>query len=671
MTKSIRKQIAELTAEQMQAVKDRFRVGNITPYDYQVVMYLETAKRIKNYEHPFYLKASVSAGKTLFFAMVAAQCQRMNIPMLILARQAEIVEQDSIELTNLAVKNSVYCAGLNTKSAYFPIVVGSEGTVIGGIDKALGDYYPMVIGIDECHQLDCEDLADAIEHKESRDQMEREKTQPYMVNGVVVDKDYVPSGFDTVAWGTKRSQYTIIIMEFMSRCRERYGRELRIFGATGSEFRGVVPILVEDKSRPGFWREQVTDINTDYLVEFGSVVPTNFGDVEGLGYDLSDFHVSGQDGVQDFTQKQLNAMQKIINDDAKMTEKIMHKVVAICKNRNSVLITCAGKRHCEEAASYLPPGSTYCIITGTTGEKQRKAYLDAIFKGEIKYCFQVNALTTGVNQPLWDTSVILRKIASLTLLIQLLGRGMRQLKQCHIDWGFSKEDHLVLDFAGCMDEMGQLYFNPILEQQQFQNKFRNGKDPKKCEICGTMNSYYARRCMHVDSAGSRCEHFWTFQTCEDQRDERTNKMIVKGCGAKNDVVARICRCCDVSLKDPNEALSNKHYTKSDWFGVLGMSISPTKNQRGVVVTYQLEKDGDVFSATERFFPESESNICRIKWREFCKDHIEDPAQAKLVGSYKNGIKCVSMAHLFRTPSRTTHRRTEKSGDILAKKEFRL
>lgn len=669
MVKSIRKQIADLTAEQMQGIKDRFRVGAITPYDYQVVMYLETAKRIRDYSHPFFLKASVSAGKTLFFAMVAAQCQRMNLPMMILARQAEIVDQDAKELSNLGVKNSVYCAGLNTKAAYFPIVVGSEGTVIGGLDKALADYYPMVLGIDECHQVDCEDLAQAIENKESREQMERSKTEPYRVNEQIVERGYKPHDFDVVELGTGRSQYTIIITELMRRCRERYGRELRIFGATGSEFRGVIPILQDDTRQPGFWREMVTDINTDYLVEFGSVVPTIFGDVGEDGYDLSEFHATAQDGTQDFTQKQLREMEKLINDNASMTKQIMASVHAICENRNSVLVTCAGERHCKEAAAALPEGTTYCIITGKTGEKQRKAYLDAIYEGKIKYCFQVNALTTGVNQPLWDTSVILRKIASLTLLIQLLGRGMRQLKQCHIDAGFTKADHLVLDYSGCMDELGQLYFNPILEQQQFQTRFSNHKDPKKCDICGTMNSFYARRCMHVDGAGNRCEHFWKFNLCEDQKDQQTGKVVIRGCGAKNDVAARICRCCDVSLRDPNDSLNNKHYTKSDWYDVVSMRVTPTKNGRGIVLNYVLMKDGVEFNASERFFPESESNICRVKWREVCKQHIEDSDQARLIGSYKNATKIMSYAHLFRKPFRSTHRKTVKSGDILAKKDF--
>ncbi|WP_312691108.1 helicase-related protein, partial [Escherichia coli] len=83
----------------------------------------------------------------------------------------------------------------------------------------------------------------------------------------------------------------------------------------------------------------------------------------------------------------------------------------------AVLITCAGVRHCKEAAAALPPGSTYAIITGDTDTKTRKKILDDVRAGKIKYTFQVMALTTGVNVPNWDFSVILRKIGSLTLLI--------------------------------------------------------------------------------------------------------------------------------------------------------------------------------------------------------------------------------------------------------------
>ena len=158
----IDKQLSALGESVIKAIQERFTVGDIVPYPYQCVAYTEIAKRMKNYEHPFFVKASVSAGKTIIFAMVAAQCKRMGLKMMVLARQAEIVDQDSEEISNFGVPNSIYCAGLRTKSAYFPIVVGSEGTVSNGMFKALGDYVPHVIGIDECHQVDWEDLAEAI-----------------------------------------------------------------------------------------------------------------------------------------------------------------------------------------------------------------------------------------------------------------------------------------------------------------------------------------------------------------------------------------------------------------------------------------------------------------------------------------------------------------------------
>lgn len=653
MIPNIKKQLAAVPNDIMKAIQERFRRGDIAPYPYQCIAYMEIAKRMKNYTHPFFVKASVSAGKTMIFAMVAAQCQKMGLKMLVLARQAEIVDQDSEEIKNFKVPNSIYCAGLNTKSAYFPIVVGSEGTVANGLNKTMGDFVPHVIGIDECHQVDWEDLADSIEKSESYEVMTTKKGE-FTLNGEP---------------GAGRAQYTVIIREMQRRCLETYGHELRIFGMTGSEFRGVVPILVEDLNQPGFWREQVTNIDTNYLIEFGSVVPTNFGGVGDLGYDLSEFEASSQDGVADFDQKTLKAMEEKIHQDATMTQKIMSFVHEACKDRNGVLVTCAGERHCKEAAAALPSGTSYCIITGKTGEKQRKELLKQAFEGKIKYVFQVMALTTGVNVPYWDTSVILRKIGSLTLLIQLLGRGMRLLKKWHIEQGFKKDDHVVYDFAGCMDELGQLYFDPILEQAQYQLRHSVKKDPKTCPICAMENSFYARRCVNVID-GKRCEHFWKSRECEDVVDPRTKKVISRGCGTLNDVVARVCRHCDKTLIDPNEKLSGKHYTKNDWYKVNGFNVTLTKNQRGIVFCYNLEThNGEPFKAYERFFPESDNQICRTKWRQAALQHVVDRRVAGVTASWKNAVKIMTNAHHFQAPKMVTHRKNGKGEDVIYKKEF--
>ena len=217
--------------------------------------------------------------------------------------------------------------------------------------------------------------------------------------------------------------------------------------------------------------------------------------------------------------------------------------------------------------------------------------------------------------------------------------------------------------------MGQLYFDPILEQAQYQNRFSSGKDPKNCPICGTENSFYARRCIHTDANGNRCEHFWKFRVCEDQIDPRTKKVVVPGCGTKNDVVARVCRCCDVSLIDPNEKLSGKHYTKNDWCTVKGFRVDMTKNQKGIVFCYELEAHGETFKAYEKFFPESDSQICKAKWRQAALAHIVDRRVAGVTASYRNARKIMMNAHYIMKPQRVTHRKNAKGDDIIYKKEF--
>lgn len=658
MIPNIEKQLAELGQEKIEALQKRFTVGEIVPYPYQCVAYSEIAKRLARYEHPFFIKAAVSAGKTIIFAMVAAQCKKMGLKMLTLARQSEIVDQDSKEISAFGVPNSVYCAGLGLRGAHFPIVVGSEGTVINGLEKALGDYVPDVLGIDECHQVNWNDIVEARENNETLEQMKTPKGEPVEGNPLLI--------------GTGRTQYTVIIETMRKRCLEANGRELRIFGMTGSEYRGVDPILVEDYKIPGFWREQVTNIDTDYLVKFGSVVPTHFGNVGDLGYDLSEFKPEHELGVADYSDAQLKAMSNKIHNSGTMTQQIMNMVHDVMKDRLCALVTCADARHCKEAAAALPDGTPYHIITGKTGDKQRREWLNDAYEGKVKYIFQVKALTTGVNIPPWDTSVILRKIGSLTLLVQLLGRGMRQLKSYHKnELGMVKYDHLVLDFSDTMFEMGSLYFNPLLEQAQYQLRKFEGKDQKTCPICNTENSFYARRCMGEDKAGNRCEYFWTFQTCEDQIDPRTKKVIIKGCGTKNDVVARECRGCGERLRDPNDNLSGKMYRKNDWCDVIDFKVTMTKNQKGIVYCYVLRDAGGVeFKAYEKFFPESDHKVCKTIWyNNGIKAHVIDIEAKRFLSVCRNAVKAMDYSHFIMRPKRVTHRKNGKGEDIIAQKEF--
>lgn len=638
MTHKIDAMIAELDIDKLRSV---VHTGEIEPRPYQWLVYEKTAEVIRKFGRdpkPSFVTASVGAGKTIMIAMIARRFQDMGWEGLVIARQGEIIEQDAEELWNLSVKNSLFSASLGRKSTAYPLIAGTEGTIINGLfDKkdesgnllskgALSDFCPRYILIDECHQMNWEDVVS----------------------------------------GSPETQYGVIMTELNRRCKAKYGHDVIVIGYTGSPFRGT------DSIKGAYWKHEIVNIDTKYLVDIGFLVPTIFGlhDIDDLHYDLSAFEASGSDGTQDFTSEQLKQMQKEILEQGTLTQKIMLKVMELTKNRNGVLITCAGKKHCQEAAKYLPEGS-YSIVTEDMGQKARRKALKDAYTGRIKYVFQIGCLTTGVNIPLWDTSVILRKIMSLTLLVQLLGRGMRLLKKEQIDAGYHKEDHLVLDFSGTMFELGQLYEDPILEEAEAQRSKRSGEQVP-CPKCGTMNSPYARRCIGKDalSPDGRCEEFFSYIRCGF--DKHGIRIFDDGCGTKNDPTARYCRHCDHVLRDPNAALNERAYTDNEWTEVKDFKIELTKDEKGVVYRYFIMKEnGKEGWANEVFYPfgRQEKHLKNQFKIKGLLNHVSDRNLIDNLMNCHSAKAFMAFTGLIRAPKRITHRFNDKGRDIIHRKDF--
>ena len=629
--------IAELDIDKLRSV---VHTGEIEPRSYQWLVYEKTAEVIRKFgkdPKPSFVTASVGAGKTIMIAMIARRFQDMGWEGLVIARQPEIIEQDAEELWNLSVKNSLFSAALGRKSTAYPLIAGTERTIINGLfDKkdesgnllskgALSDFCPRYILIDECHQMKWEDVVSE----------------------------------------SPETQYGVIMTELNRRCKAKYGHDVIVIGYTGSPFRGT------DSIKGDYWKHEIVNIDTKYLVDIGFLVPTIFGlhDIDDLHYDLSAFEASGSDGTQDFTSEQLKQMQKEILEQGTLTQKIMLKVMELTKNRNGVLITCAGKKHCQEAAKYLPEGS-YAIVTEDMGMKARRKALKDAYTGKIKYVFQIGCLTTGVNIPLWDTSVILRKIMSLTLLVQLLGRGMRLLKKEQIDAGYHKEDHLVLDFSGTMFELGQLYEDPILEEAEAQRSKRSGEQVP-CPKCGTMNSPYARRCIGKDalSPDGRCEEFFSYIRCGF--DKHGIRIFDDGCGTKNDPTARYCRHCDHVLRDPNAALNERAYTDNEWADVMDFKVQLTKDGEGILYRYWINRcDGKEGWANEVFYPYGGATHMKNMFKaKAIFPHLDDKSMAGKILKCQNAKQFMMYAGLIKAPKRITHRINDKGRDIIHRKDF--
>lgn len=629
--------IAELD---MDKLRSSIHTGEIEPRPYQWLVYEKTAEVIRKFgkqPKPSYVTASVGAGKTIMIAMIARRFQDMGWEGLVIARQGEIIEQDAEELWNLSVKNSLFSASLGRKAYAYPLIAGTEGTIINGLfDKTaddgtvtkslLSDFTPRYILVDECHQVNWQDIIS--EHPET--------------------------------------QYGVIMNELNRRCKAKYGHEVIVIGYTGSPFRGVESI------KGAYWKHEIVNISTKYLVDLGFLVPTIFGgqDIEDLQYDLHDFASSDVDGVQDFTDSQLKEMQEEILKQGTLTQKIMLKVMELTRDRLGVLITCAGKKHCKEAAKYLPEGS-YSIVTEDMGQKARRKALKDAATGRKKYTLQIGCLTTGVNIPYWDTSVILRKIMSLTLLTQLLGRPMRLLKPDQIAAGLVKENHLCLDFTGTMFELGGLYEDPILEEAEAQRAKRSGEQVP-CPKCQTMNSPYARRCIGKDSTSpdGRCEEFFSFIRCGF--DKHGIRIFDDGCGTKNDPTARYCRQCDHVLRDPNAALNERAYTDKEWTDVQDFKVELTKDAEGVLYRYLVVKaDGKTGWANEVFYPfgGKPKNLRDMFKMKALLPHLEDKSMMKKMMDCHDAKTFMHYAGLIRAPKRITHRFNNKGRDIIHRKDF--
>nr|DAH98734.1 MAG TPA: Chromatin remodeling complex ATPase [Caudoviricetes sp.] len=629
--------IAELDLDKLRA---SIHTGEIEPRPYQWLVYEKTAEVIRKFgkqPKPSYVTASVGAGKTIMIAMIARRFQDMGWEGLVIARQGEIIEQDAEELWNLSVKNSLFSASLGRKAYAYPLIAGTEGTIINGLfDKTaddgtvtkslLSDFSPRYILVDECHQVNWQDIIS--EHPET--------------------------------------QYGVIMNELNRRCKAKYGHEVIVIGYTGSPFRGVESI------KGAYWKHEIVNISTKYLVDLGFLVPTIFGgqDIEDLQYDLHEFASSDVDGVQDFTDSQLKEMQEEILKQGTLTQKIMLKVMELTRDRLGVLITCAGKKHCKEAAKYLPEGS-YSIVTEDMGQKARRKALKDAATGRKKYTLQIGCLTTGVNIPYWDTSVILRKIMSLTLLTQLLGRPMRLLKPDQIAAGLVKENHLCLDCTGTMFERGGLYEDPILEEAEAQRAKRSGEQVP-CPKCQTMNSPYARRCIGKDatSPDGRCEEFFSFIRCGFNK--HGIRIFDDGCGTKNDPTARYCRQCDHVLRNPNAALNERAYTDNEWTEVKDFKIELTKDEKGVVYRYFITKEnGKDGWANEVFYPFGRQekylkNQFKIKG---LLNHVSDRNLIDNLMNCHSAKAFMAFTGLIRAPKRITHRFNDKGRDIIHRKEF--
>ena len=602
---------------------------------------------------PLVVNASVSSGKSFMIAHLAkaihdAGVARGNrVQVLVLQVQGILAEQNYEAAGMLDMKRSIYSASAfgGRKSTHFDIIYGTIGTIARALDE------PKFSGFTE------EEWAAHPDYRASLD-----KFHPDLI---VIDETH------QVPWDDKESQYMKVLIHFYQQ-----KSHLRLVGMTGSPFRGVESIIGPFWS--GFAQIKPDDpqypeggvgdgqISTEFMIDQGWVVPPRFGVPHVDGYDFS---TTSWDSDNEFELNKLTeSEQKLAN--------ILGEVIEVSRDRKGVLIFCATQRHAKDTVKMLErlgvdPASIGLIIDKTS-QKDQTRILKAAKTGAIKFTVNVGVLTTGVNVPWWDTLVFLRPIGTLTLLTQAIGRVLRLLfgdddpdmvardllsadERKEIIAASDKPDALIMDYAGVMDRLGSLYENPILEQAEL-DKARERHEVQYCPLCNAENSIHARRCIGRDRNGIRCDHFYKFKTCPD-------------CGEKNDIVARQCRnqACARQLIDPNEVLTNKHYSDAELMRVIEQKI--TAGDNGLLVFEWLLADGA--RPKKFFYPAGGKSVQinkRLFYNEIIKEHCRAPAAKKLARTL-SAYQCVEMASIFEVPTHMSARCNDKGKWNIGRRVF--
>lgn len=579
---------------------------------------------------PIVVSASVSSGKSIMICELASAIRLaamkkerpQQVDVLVLQRQGELCDQNSEAAWSIGLENSVFSAACGKKSLHYRVIYATEGTLARALVPESRDWHRF-------SPYTPEELALPPE--------KRARILKFHPDLILIDEGH------QVPFDQPDSQYMRILQHFYD-CKPH----MRMACFTGSPFRDIAPIIGDTPEH--LWREiasiQPGDpdypeggvgdgiISTEFMIEQGWVVPPVFGypDQGEAHYDFS--HLSPDGWEYDEA-----ALDEAVSD-REVLLSICQDVIKKSATRKGVLIFAATQRHARQIAAALKllgvDEAAIGVITDKTSSKDRRRILDGAKSGAIKFTVNVAVLTTGVNVPWWDTLVFMRPIGSLVLLIQAIGRVLRLLIQpgepsmiersnlygmtakdrLELIAASSKPDALVLDYAGVMDTLGQLYENPVLEQAELE-RAKKEHELIECPECATMNSIHARRCIGKDHLGNRCEHFWHYRACPS-------------CQTKNDQVARECRNpeCRRMLIDPNAALTGKHYVKGEETPVESMTV--TAGSGGKVVVRFALSDGrkPVFI----FYPQAGKNpkVNNGIWRNFvAKLQISDLDKKRL------------------------------------------
>lgn len=497
----------------------------IVARDYQIAAHDAVLAWWKKSIEPCVVEAATGAGKSIIVAMLAKSLYDLSKGkrVLCLAPSRELTEQNVEKYKSLGEQCSVYSASIS-KSLRHPVVYATEGT-FKSVAKRLAHEFAGVI-IDEAHRL------------------------------------------------------TPTIKKIIEELREG-NPNLRVCGLSATPYRldgGFIfakdtdgnPIS-ELQAKDPYFAQLVYTISAKELIARGYLTPPKVGDINSETYDTSGLELArnGQ-----YTQSSLD---RAFAGWGRKTANIVADVVAQARGHTGVMIFCSTNKHAEEVMASLPPEMS-ALVTGGTPKAERASIIARFKAQKIKYLVNVSVLTTGFDAPHVSLVAILRATESVSLLQQIIGRGLRLFE--------GKTHALILDYAGNIEKhcpdgdlfrpeirapyqgKGEVFIECVCPECNATNHFAARKNDAGLEVNHMgyfvdldgneivdavtgkpMPAHHGRRCRNLLPAKGGtlepCSYYWSCKICPV-------------CEADNDIAARYCRSCREELIDPAKKLVEIH-----------------------------------------------------------------------------------------------------------------
>lgn len=567
--------------------------------DYQQEAVNKTIQFFQKKCDPAIIVLPTGAGKSLVIAELARIAKGR---VLVLAHVKELVEQNYEKYKSYGLNAGIFSASLGQKDEHQKAIFGSVQSVARANEDFFHNFSLLII--DECHR---------------------------------VDED-------------GNTQYQEVIQKLKSN-----NPKLFILGLTATPYR-LGHGWIYEHSHTGetksvqkkFFKRCVYELPLSYMIKNKFLtIPVKI-DIPVTCYNFSELSEKNRM----YTSAEV---EEILKNQKRLTPLIVKNIMDIVDkyDRKGIMIFSSTIRHAEEIMSYLPKENSRMVL-GDTEMSERDTIVEDFKAKKFKYLVNVSVLTTGFDAPHVDVIAILRPTESNSLYQQIVGRGLR-LSQ-------DKKDCFILDYTG----MGHDIYTPEISDK------RPAKDTVpvtvECPICKFNNHFWG----HQDSDGLVLEHFG--RKCNGGiQDERTLNIVpcnfrfrfklCHACGAENDITARFCEKCQVTLIDADTKLKQAKLSKNAHILTpdrMALEERLDKNSNPYLEIRYYDFDGQYLS--EAHFFNNPSSIKKFNIN-FLRSHLKRPEFAIDLCAPKDVIK---YQRLLRVPSFIIARKQDKFWKITEK-----